>query len=177
MCNAASMILKQNDILWLKDSDSHEDIINHYNLNDKSRTPDFVRVEITPKNNDYKLPIKKWVYKVDQDYLPDWYQPKEAEKAVRHELKNWYKSKIINDGKKHSFKGKVTKIILNGDVTVDGMVGANSYCQSFNNSQLISTNQKGGDCVSFDNSQLISTNQQGGGCRSYGENKVKVVKE
>jgi hypothetical protein len=92
------MIVTKTRILWLPESDSHEAIIEAYKLNDKSACPDFVRIEIVPPGNNYSLPLDKWVYEVDQDTLPDWYDAREAEIAVRTELLAWYKEHVVNDG-------------------------------------------------------------------------------
>ena len=94
MCNPASFIVTGNDVFWCE-TDSHEDIIKKYDLNDRTETPDFVRVEITPPYNNYQLPVENWMYRTDQDFLPEWYNPQEAENACRKELKNWYKEKVI----------------------------------------------------------------------------------
>lgn len=101
MCEPASMIVmkegKTFKVFWSKTSDSHEDIISEYNLRDtnvRSETT-LVRVEITPKYRDYSIPLSEWSYKTDQDLLPEWYDAKKAEKAVRKELPKWVKEKIV----------------------------------------------------------------------------------
>ena len=63
-------------------SDSHEDIIAMYHLSDDMHGDDFVRVELFPPGDDYRLPIDQWIYHTDQDWPPDWYDPKEAEEAL-----------------------------------------------------------------------------------------------
>ena len=59
MCQFKSMIITKNkDVLYLYESDHHEDIIDHYkneyNLFDNTSDPDkmtFARIEIIPHNN------------------------------------------------------------------------------------------------------------------------------
>ena len=78
MCNFRSYILTRNSVLSLPMCDSHERIIEHYGLNDRTLCPDFVRVEVSPEGPSLKL-----VCRMDQDYTPDWYCPAvDNERAV-----------------------------------------------------------------------------------------------
>ena len=103
MCQPASFIVTKDNVFWKHGSNSHEQIMKENNLTDSKdqRPPDFVRVEITPPNNDFVLPFEKWVYKVDQDMLPDWYVKDFDEERIRKELPKWYDSHI---------KGQITDI-------------------------------------------------------------------
>lgn len=81
MCHFFSCIVtKSGDVLSLDDSDSHEDIIDHYkdsyDLSDTESNPDqlkFTRVEILPPNKDAFAPIEEWVFKIDQRIRPSWF--------------------------------------------------------------------------------------------------------
>ena len=99
--------------------DSHEDIIAANGLNDRKGSPDFVRVEVVPPNLDYTLPFDKWVYKVDQDWLPDWYCAAEAEAACRAVLPEWARTHIVRSGK-HTCERGQTLIAIGCVVIVDG---------------------------------------------------------
>ena len=103
MCQPASFIVTKDNVFWKHGSNSHEQIMKENNLTDSKdqRPPDFVRVEITPPNNDFVLLFEKWVYKVDQDMLPDWYVKDFDEERIRKELPKWYDSHI---------KGQITDI-------------------------------------------------------------------
>ena len=78
MCNFWSCILtRDGKVLWTKDSSSHDALIKQNKLNDsKLEDRDFVRLEITPPNNDVMNKKRgDWKYKVDEEEtLPDWYQ-------------------------------------------------------------------------------------------------------
>ena len=98
MCKFISLVLTKEDCL-ICDSHKHEDIIEKYQLNDKSRTPDFVRVEISPIDDNVFAPLKDWKFKVDQDYIPNWFVFEYEEKRVREFLKVWAKSHIYDNTK------------------------------------------------------------------------------
>ena len=168
MCYPASFIITRERTLWLKDSDSHEDIIEYY----KCREGEFVRVEISPPNKNYRLPINKWVYKTDQDILPEWHSDKFAEEMCRLELPKWYKTHVITGGS-HSLSGKISKVILGGIVHVAGQTGG--YCCFYGNSQGKVTGQTGGVCWFYDNSQGKVTGQTGGDCWFYDNSQGKVT--
>ena len=63
--------------------DSHEDMIRELNLNDSGYEPDFVRVELIPSGKEWWKSSKDWMFKVDQDYLPDWWNAEWAEKEMK----------------------------------------------------------------------------------------------
>lgn len=95
MCIPASMIVTRERVLWLRDSDSHEDVIRHYGLNDGVGRSDFARVEITPQNGNFALPLDQWTFSIDQDVLPDWWSAEWAEGEVRRELPRWIAARTI----------------------------------------------------------------------------------
>jgi hypothetical protein len=92
VCKLASFVVTRERVLWHPESDSHEQIIEKYGLDDKKKS-DFVRVELVPPNNDYLKPLNSWVYQVNQDNVPSWYNTKESEIATRHELDRWRKKR------------------------------------------------------------------------------------
>ena len=121
MCKPASFVVTKNRIFWSKLSNSHEDIIEENNLNDSTRSPDFVRIEISPKDKDLTIPMKNWIFKLDQDFKPEWFDPKEAEIAARLELKSWRKCFIINrKSDKPLIISEGEKYVISGNIIVDG---------------------------------------------------------
>jgi hypothetical protein len=87
MCKYASFVLTKDQIFWSKKSESHEEIIRENSLCecDSSRIRiNIVRVEISP----VKVwgDLSRWVYKVDQDNVPEWYDAKECEARTRKAL-------------------------------------------------------------------------------------------
>ena len=96
MCQPASMIVTKKDVLWSKNTDSHEDIIDELSFHmDGVRGPNGVRVEIFPKDGDLSSNTRTWAFKVDQDILPEWWDRDDAEKRTRVALKAWKAAKVI----------------------------------------------------------------------------------
>ena len=129
MCNPASGVFTKGHIAhWSKYSDSHEYIIEEHKLNaDGVGGPNIVRFEITPPDGDMTKPLADWSYKVDQDILPDWYDPKEGEAAARKMLTEWAGKKVITgesndlaDGE-YFIVGNATVSGVRGNATVSGV--------------------------------------------------------
>jgi len=58
MCLPASFVVTKKNVFWSIHSDSHEDIIEEFNLHEGNTTnPNFVRVEITPPGANFSLPL------------------------------------------------------------------------------------------------------------------------
>jgi hypothetical protein len=95
MCEHAAAILTRTDVHWCE-TDSHTHEIERLGLRDDgARSPDFVRVEITPPDKDFSQPLSEWRYHVDQDSVPDWYEPRSAEAAVRDALPAWVATHVV----------------------------------------------------------------------------------
>jgi len=173
MCNSASFIVTQNDVFFSKYSDSHEDIISENKLNDKTDTPDFVRIEISPKDNDYRTPIESWIFKTDQDFLPEWFNIQEAEIACRDKINEWAKTHIIRkDTKIPAEFTKLNLIILSGNVTIDTL--SDGCVQSYETTKLTINTLSGGDVRSYDTTKLTINTVSSGDVRSYNTSKVTI---
>ena len=100
MCKPASMVLTREKVFWSKTSDSHEDIVAEFNLcDDDVHNVQIVRVEITPPDDTrFDALLETWQYRVDQDILPDWYDPADAEKRTRIALVRWCEHKVVREG-------------------------------------------------------------------------------
>jgi len=100
MCCPASLIVTKHKVFWSRFSESHEDIIREFNLHmDGARGPNGVRVELSPAQQDFTAPVDEWSFRVDQDTLPDWWDPTEAEERVRKVVEDeWLKSKVLMPG-------------------------------------------------------------------------------
>jgi hypothetical protein len=88
VCKFASFVLTKDRELWRRESDSHNDIISSHGLHeDGARGPNILRVEIIPgpdlkRWTDYRL----WKYRIDQDTMPAWFDPKADEQRARAAL-------------------------------------------------------------------------------------------
>ena len=170
MCRAASFVVTKDKVYWSETIDSHEDIIKECNLHEGDRI-NFVRVEIVPPYGNYRLPISKWEFVVDQDIIPDWFDKKEQEVRCRKALKDWYKVHVIKDGR-HYLTGNISRIILGGEVEIDGQKGG--ICQFYDSSKGTISNQKGGICQFYDSSKGTVSNQIGGDCKFYDSSRGTV---
>ena len=158
MCRMASFILTRTKVLWSVRSDSHEDIIAEHRLSDNMHGDDFVRVELYPPLLDYRFPVDQWIYHTDQDCTPDWYDPKEAEIAVRAEMSKWCEVKIINDPKsKINIEDGMNRIVFAGKVIQSG-----GKCYMYDSTK---NKQSGGECWMYGSSR---NKQSGGVCRMHG---------
>ena len=100
MCKIKSGIVLKDKVFMPMDYDSHEEMIKELGLKDNTKNPDFVRVEITPKDgNIFNHDLENWELQVDQDFKPDWFSKKFAEVEMKKELKNWWKERFIISGK------------------------------------------------------------------------------
>jgi hypothetical protein len=109
MCKPASFVIADNGrrAFWSKLTDSHEDIISEHNLVEMVAGKfTFVRVEIAPDNGILTTPVDQWKFKTDQDMLPDWYDPQEAEVLCRSELPAWLESKVFVSGMHKTYAGQ-----------------------------------------------------------------------
>ena len=78
MCNPISCVLTKESV-YFGDTDSHEEIIQQHGLHEGMPTaPNFVRVEVRPPGGDTNVPVEQWVYHLDQDILPVWYDEQDC---------------------------------------------------------------------------------------------------
>ncbi len=74
MCKYKSaIVLKNGDILHSNWTDSHEELIDFYELDDTRNREGFVRVEFAPESIDDYKDIDKYLLKVDEGNVPDWW--------------------------------------------------------------------------------------------------------
>jgi hypothetical protein len=86
MCQFLSVLVTRTDIIWDRDSDSHEALIQQVGLSDGLRGLDAVRATITPPKGWDGKKLEGWSYRTDQCEMPDWYSAAEAEQTVRDRL-------------------------------------------------------------------------------------------
>ena len=92
MCNFKSgIIFKNRVVLAPEGNESHSDLLESLGVEDNymNASKVFVRAELTPPDDNKSIPIEKWIYKVDQDVLPDWYifDPAKYEQEFRNAVK------------------------------------------------------------------------------------------
>jgi hypothetical protein len=102
MCKFASFIITKTGEFWCA-TDKHEDIIAEQKLDDRTSTPDFVRVEILP-NEASRKELASWSFVVDQDVMPKWTFVGDSELELRSraaltrrsESEHWFEEAIAN---------------------------------------------------------------------------------
>lgn len=113
MCKFKSgLILK--DRVFIPDYDSHVDMLEELKIPDNKFTPNFVKVEFLPPINPKLDPSDycNWIYKIDQDQLPEWYIDEIDRKRFIEEFKIYAKDNIaINQ--EITKKSKDYKVYIN----------------------------------------------------------------
>ena len=84
MCRFKSGIITRELTYCPWDTERHEEMIDRLKLDDSTRSPDFVRVELTPCGDKWWKNIDGWKFNVDQDYLPDWWNAAFAEQEMKN---------------------------------------------------------------------------------------------
>jgi len=106
MCRMMSGIITLNKTIYDLDNDSHEALIQKEGLKDEGEHPDFVRVEIVPKDGDvFNHDLKNWELCVDQDFKPDWFNKEFALVEMQKAVQELWAERFLIDDK----SGKVIK--------------------------------------------------------------------
>ena len=90
MCQLASFWVTRDRVYYSHVTQAHSGIAAEHGLHiDGVRGPNAVKVEITPPDGRIDVgALDTWVYRVDQDVLPEWYDPADAEARVRTVLRD-----------------------------------------------------------------------------------------
>ena len=106
MCNPASFVLTKDRVFWSKKTDSHAEIIKEFSLcesirNESAATSESctLKVEIVPpRSGAFDAPLNEWVFRIDQDITPKWFDAVEDEKRARSALAEWAKIALVREG-------------------------------------------------------------------------------
>ena len=99
MCEPASLIITKEKVFFSLLSDSHEDIIRENSLHEGNAiSTNILRIEILPPDGDMRKPLKEWIFVLDQDMMPEWFNKKEDEKRARSALVEWFNAKVLLEG-------------------------------------------------------------------------------
>ena len=145
MCEIKSMIVLKNKIYCPLDLDHHTQMLKELNIEDNKVNPNFVRIEVIPKDNDlFNHNLNNWKINIDQDYKPDWFFIEEYEEKIKIELQKWFEQrfliddnfgKIIKEGKWFLKNSTVSDMYNNS--TVSRMYG-NSTVSRMNSNSTVS---------------------------------------
>jgi hypothetical protein len=107
MCAPASFVLTKEAVFWSMNTDSHENIIAEFALHqDGVGGPNVLRVEITPPAGDFAADPACWSYKLDQDFMPEWFEMDVDETRARAALIEWVAKRVIREGAKKVASGR-----------------------------------------------------------------------
>lgn len=160
MCQFKSFIITKNEIYHDLDEDSHEKLIEIAGLNDKTRSPNFVRVGILPIDNDiFNHKKENWRISVDQDFRPDWFCEKEALEACWPKMLGTFKERFIS-------KGKIEKIekgrwFLSGSAEVGVLHDSCILCGVYSSAAKWSLKDKSIAILRYETSTRIVTAEKG----------------
>jgi len=106
MCRPISMVMTKKSLFWLKNSDSHEDIIEHFGLQHLDRKKELVRLEaLAPWDENgyprYLASFKDWqvVYDCDGE-LPEWFSIEGMRQRVKVHLPEILKARVLRPKQK-----------------------------------------------------------------------------
>ena len=106
MCQFKSgVILKNRIVIAPGENDSHSALLESLGIEDDylGASKKFVRAELIPENNEWWVSPEehpnKWMFVVDQDITPDWFDRKEHEKLFREAVCSWWKEHVLVDRK------------------------------------------------------------------------------
>ena len=111
MCQFFSAVIvdKGKKVLWLPDSDSHADILEHYKIKDTELKPNFVKIEFIPPEYTEKAfkDLSSWKLKIDQDCLPDWFTKIENHRhGVEQAASAFIKERVFFEGRRLVTNGR-----------------------------------------------------------------------
>lgn len=158
MCRFFSGVqTKDRGVLFDMWDDSYETVIKNNKLYDTKNPPEFVRLELVPKKEEWNKDIANWELHVDQDIRPDWFSEKFAKQEMWEALQKLWKEMLIEGQEIDEIKNrnvrwlvnsKVNKLLdsstvkeMGGSSTVNRMGGSSMVKEMANNS--IAHNFKG----------------------------------
>ena len=159
MCKLKSgLILK--DRIFLPDYDSHNDMLKELGIKDDflGASKKFVRVELSPVDDDPFSDIDTWVMKVDQDVRPEWFLAAEWKPKLVEAVKESAKTHIhigvdglkIKSGGNYYIKDCKDVEIINSTVTAWG----NSTVTAWGNSTV--TARENSTVTAWENSTVTA---------------------
>ena len=107
MCRFKSgIILKNKVVVAPGENDSHSDLLESLGIEDSyiGASKTFVRAELVPKKDsewwiDPAENPEKWMFVVDQDITPDWFDKETHEKEFRESVCDWWRTHVLVDKK------------------------------------------------------------------------------
>ena len=190
MCRFKSgIILKNKIVIAPEDNESHSDLLESLGIKDDyiGASKTFVRAELVPKKDDewWIDPAEKpekWVFVVDQDIIPDWFDKETHEKEFRESVCDWWRKHVLVDKKLEELKTgfyrlkrcEVKKLLNDVRVMLDSsqvgeMWGSSQVgvmCDSSQVGEMCDSSQVGVMCDSSQVGEMCDSSQVGEMCGS-----------
>jgi hypothetical protein len=131
MCNFFSLVATKDNIYYDITLDSHSDIIEKFKIKEKTgENFNVCKIEITPPKGDVFLNPEDWIFRIDEEIIPDWIDKIKTESKVRvilKEIKKQYilenkKIKILQDGRYWIKDGKIE--VIKGNCIIEYVGGS-----------------------------------------------------
>ena len=99
MCKLKSMIVLK-DRIYCPDHDHHQQMLEELGIEDNylGASKTFVRVELSPANDDITIPVDKWLLRIDQDITPEWFDVGVYGDRIYETVKAWAAEHIHTSG-------------------------------------------------------------------------------
>ncbi len=99
MCQFKSAIVLKNRV-FVPDYDSHSDMLKELHIEDDymHASTQFVRVELSPPDDNRMSDIDGWKLTVDQDITPDWWDENADLPRIREAVQDWRDAHTFKDG-------------------------------------------------------------------------------
>ena len=108
MCKLKSCIVLQ-DRVFCPDYDSHDKMLSELKIKDTRKNAEslFVRVELSPEDDDVFSPVDGWKMTVDQDIRPEWFLEEVDRPRVVAAVKEWSEKHVFCDKKDLMLNGGI----------------------------------------------------------------------
>lgn len=143
MCQLKSALILKDKTYCPLDYDNHSQMIKDLKLDDTTKEPNFVRVEMIPINgNIFNHNLKNWQLKIDQDFKPSWFTEKFALSEMQKEIQKFWKERFlidssldeIKEGRWYLKNGTIDK--LTGNAIIEQMWGSSQVGSMRGSSQV-----------------------------------------
>ena len=175
MCKFFSGIIANKGKTALVDywDDSHEKILKDNDIKDESVNPNFVRVELIPKDkNPCNQDIEQWELNVDQDYRPDWFDFTKAKKLMWERLNDMWKDCCIINTTVEELKDRKVRFVFS--TKIKAMFDNSTVTEMWGNSTV--TEMYGNSTVKkFSTKSKIKAMLGLSVCLDFSEEKAKII--
>ena len=127
MCKFKSGICLK-DRVFVPDYDSHSRMLEELHIEDDfaHASKVFVRVELSPDDDDKTSDVDGWKLKVDQDVLPDWWGETVDLPRIKDAVKAWCDIHVLRAGK-HTVRDGVWYAFDSASVEAYGSASVEAY--------------------------------------------------